>query len=238
MSKSLAIVGSLILAALVVGGFANNLETTARLLSAASPIVTVCLALFALHVWRVQLVMKRRFEVAEEALKVSQEIVYALSEIRGLWGPTGEGGTRKRKPTETKDESERLDHAFVPFERLSHYDGLFATMSKSVILVEIHLGPELAKQMRNLLGVRMTIWLAARSVARLSSKVIPNEEDQRRINEGDAILYETKTTDDEDPSNNDVLSPQIAAYFAAIEAECRRYLSTPRFKDSLDIWIP
>jgi hypothetical protein len=68
MNKVLTLVACLLFAVLVVSGFGSNFEDTTRLLSAVSPIVTVCLALFALHVWRVQLVMRRRFEVAEEAL--------------------------------------------------------------------------------------------------------------------------------------------------------------------------
>src|SRR4051812_26074365 len=129
MHKPRVFIGSLILAAIVVAGgtwMANHFEQSVKLISAISPIITVSLAVFAVHVWRVQLVTKRRFEVAEEALQTSKHVVYALSDIRSVGGFSNEGRTRKRGADETPDESERLDHTFVPFERMNRFSDLFA----------------------------------------------------------------------------------------------------------------
>jgi hypothetical protein len=228
---------SLAVAAVVVGGggwFADHFENGVRLISAVSPVITVSLAIFAVHVWRVQLVTKRRFEVAEEALSTSQEVVYALSGIRSVGGWSNEGQTRKRGENETKEESERLDHAFVPFERISHFSELFAKMMKSVVLVEIHFGSTMANHMRILLDARGEIIMAARGMERMSRKDWPTDKDESRMNKYMAVLYEGYG--DAIENEKDVLSEKIKAAFAAIEAECRKHLAIPSLKNSLRLW--
>jgi apolipoprotein N-acyltransferase len=72
MRKPRVVIGCLVAAAIVVGGvtwIANHFEQSVKLISAISPVITVSLALLAMHVWRVRLVTRRRFEVAEEALQ-------------------------------------------------------------------------------------------------------------------------------------------------------------------------
>lgn len=237
MIRRWVMVGSLVGAAIVVAGLtwaARHFDSSVKLISAVSPIITVSLALFAVHMWRVQLVLKRRFEVAEEALQISKQAVYAFSAIRSVGGFSNEGETRKRRPNETKDESERLDHAFVPFERMNRFNDVFATMTKSVVLVEIHFGTALANHMRALLDIRSDIALAARGMERMSRKDLPSDDDEKRMNKYMAALYEA--FGDETEEYKDVLTAKIKAAFNAIETECRKHLAVPTFWSSARLW--
>lgn len=119
-----------------------TLDAFAKVISALSPIVTVCLALFALHVWKIQLVSKRRFEVAEAALSESQSAVYALEAIRNMGAFATEGSTRAKEEGETPEDTSRLNSAHVPIERINRYNDQFAALWKTIILAEIHLGKD------------------------------------------------------------------------------------------------
>src|SRR3981081_3209586 len=170
MSKRAVIAWALVGAAIIMAlqdGSGMTFDTFTKLISALSPIVTVCLAIFAFHVWRVQLVAKRRFEVAEEALSTSQLVVYALEHIRMPGAFSSEGGTRKRGKEETEEETKRLDEAFIPYERANRYKEQFAQLNKSIILTEIHLGKELAGAMRVLVDARNRVLGAASGLRRV-----------------------------------------------------------------------
>jgi len=237
MNRRWAMVGSLLGAAIVVAGLtwvACHFDNSVKLISAVSPILTVSLAFFAVHMWRVQLVVKRRFEIAEEALQISKQAVYAFSAIRSVGGFSNEGETRKRGLNETPDESERLDHAFVPFERMNRFNEVFATVTKSAMLVEIHFGTALANHMRDLLDIRSEIALAARGMERMSRKDMPSDHDEKRMNKYMAALYEGYG--DETEEHKDVLTPRIKAAFNAIETECRKHLAIPTFWSSARLW--
>jgi hypothetical protein len=211
-----------------------TLDIFTKLVSALSPIVTVCLALLALHVWRVQLVAKRRFEIAEEALSHSQAAVYALQDIRNPAAFASEGSTRKKTKSETEEESLQLDTAFIPYERMNRYNEQFAELGKTIILVEIHLGKEPADAMRVLLGARNSVLVAARQLYRLSDpKLEITEARQKRIYQYQAVIWQTREYDPDDPSNDDVLSRKIDEAMAKIERLCRSALAVPKLIQSI-----
>jgi hypothetical protein len=81
------IVGTILL--VVVLAPLGMLEALGKLIGAVSPIVTVGLAIFGVIVWRVQLVSKRHFEVAEEALSAT---LGACQALRGAVCCAGEVG--------------------------------------------------------------------------------------------------------------------------------------------------
>jgi hypothetical protein len=155
MKKGWVIYWSVLVSAIILGPLLwvppGAIEAAAKVLGAVSPVVTVGLAIFGVFVWRVQLVAKRRFELAEEALVATFSVVYALQAIRSPFSWSGEGSTRKADPKETPDEKEKLDHAFVPWERMAAHNDKFAALEKSTLLMEAHFPGSLTENMRVLL---------------------------------------------------------------------------------------
>jgi hypothetical protein len=237
MSKRAVIAGTLVgISALMLLRDATGmtLETFTKLGWALSPIVTVCLALLALHVWRVQLVAKRRFEIAEAALSESQAAVYALEAIRNIGAFGTEGSMREKEKGETEEDTIRLNTAYVPIERINRYDDQFAALWKTIILAELHLGKEVAEAMRVFLGARNKVLIAARQLYRLRHPKLELTPDrQRRIEQYEAVIWQTRQDDPDDPLINDKLSKEIDAAMATIERVCRSALAVPKLRDSV-----
>lgn len=213
-----------------------TMDAFAKVVTALSPIVTVCLALFALHAWRIQLVSKRRFEVAEAALSECQAAVYALEAIRNMGAFANEGSTRTKEEGETPEDTLRLNSAYVPIERINRYNDQFAALWKTIILAEIHLGKEVSESMRVLLSARSRILLAARQLYRLRDpKLELTSQRQKHIEQYEAVVWQTRH---EDPDlqkahSNDVLTKEIEAAMAKIERVCRTALAVPKLRDSI-----
>jgi hypothetical protein len=209
-----------------------SIEAFAKVLGALSPIVTVGLAVYALFVWRVQLVGKRRYEIAEEALSCSQAVVYALEDIRNPAALDTEGSTREKSKTETEDQTFHLNRAFIPFERRRKYDDQFTDLAKSIVLAQTHYGTELADAMRVLQKAEESVARAARFVYRVSDPRMEKTKDQvRLIQERQAVIWQTREDTPDDKSNDDALSRKIDAAMATIERVCRAALVEPTFRD-------
>lgn len=217
----------------------RNIETIAKLASAMSPLISVLAIVFALHVWRVQLVAKRRFEVAEEALTISRTIVYALSSIRNVAGFSSEGATRKASEGEAAEQTERLNNAYVPFERAERYNDQFASLGKSIIISEIHLGKEMSGAMQVLMSARARIFVAASGLRRLNDPKLELTPDrQKRISRYEAVIWETRDYDTDSADDEDVLSQEIDNAIDRIERLCRKFLTPPRFRDAFRLVGP
>jgi hypothetical protein len=219
---SLTVLGTLLWAP------AGAIEAFAKLLGAVSPMVTVGLAIFGLFVWRMQLVAKRRFELAEEALVAVFSVVYALESIRGPFSWAGEGGSRKAGPNETPKQKEDLDHAFVPWERMATHADKFTALEKSALLIETHFGEEVPKQMRVLLIARARIGNASNMMRRLSGIGSLGEGTQKTYDKAHAVLYASGARDPDTPSIDDVLTEDIEMAKGAIVTALRPHIAPPR----------
>lgn len=203
------------------------IEAFGKVLGALSPIVTVGLAIFGLFIWRVQLVAKRRFELAEEALVNTFAVVYALEAIRSAFSWSTEGSTRKQGENETPEQKEKLDQAFVPFERLNAHADKFSALAKSSLLMEAHFDRSVTDNMRVLLGARGRIGSAANMIRKLEGMQPLREGSQKTYDRLHAILYASGARDPEHPAYDDVLSEEIEKSRDAIVAELRPHLEEP-----------
>jgi hypothetical protein len=103
-------------------------------MSIADVITSISVAIAALafiagiNAWRREFVGKRRIELAESVLALFYEAQDAIREIRNPFSYVGEGATRKRSESETEEESQLLDKAYVVFERYKKREKLFAEL--------------------------------------------------------------------------------------------------------------
>jgi hypothetical protein len=209
-------------------------EGLGKVLSALSPIVTVLLAIFGVFVWRLQLVAKRRFELAEEALVNTHAVVYALEAIRSPFSWNTEGRTRKQGENETPDQKEKLDQAFVPFERMNAYADRFSALAKSSLLMEAHFEKAVADNMRVLLAARGRIGNAANMIRMLSDQQMSGAT-TKTYHQMHAILYATGKRDPDHAMLDDVMTEEIHSARDAIAAELKPYLVEPTFSTLLRI---
>jgi hypothetical protein len=213
----------------------GTVEAFGKLLGGIAPLVTVCLAIFGVFVWRLQLVAKRRFELAEEALVATFAVVYALEAIRSPFAWGGEGSTRKQGENETAEQKEKLDQAFVPFERMAAHADAFSALAKSALLMEAHFDKPVADSMRLLLGARGQIASSANMMRRLSGLGPLAEGSQKTYDRCHAVLYASGSRDSENPAYDDVLSEEIENARKAILAELKSYLAEPTLKSVMRV---
>lgn len=105
----------------------------------------------ALTVWR------RRFDIAEQVLAATYEVRDALSWARGRVRSSNEGRTRIATEIESPEVKEYRDSAFVPIERLQATSKAFATLQTLQDSVAAHFGPEGAKPISDIFGIRHEI---------------------------------------------------------------------------------
>ena len=122
---------------------------------------TVIGALVVLVSWRIQLIGKRRFEFAEDALIAFSEAKEALAYVRNPFGYQGEGSTRERDKYETDQQQRHRDKYFVPIERLRKVNDRFSGLEKIQLLSRYHFGQEAYKAFQVLYDARAEVIVSA-----------------------------------------------------------------------------
>lgn len=195
--------------------------------TASSWIVPFILSILGLAWWRLQLIGKRRFEIAEEALIAFMGAKDALAFVRNPGGHSGEGKTRKRAEHETPDVSAALDRYFVPIERLNAVSEKFAPLRKTQILCQYHLGREAGDAFESLFDSRHSVLLAAHLLAedaRRRRELSPEEREQSKEFYRD--VYATG-------GENDRIAMRLEKAQQTLESICKPYL---KFENVLWPW--
>lgn len=200
------------------------------------PLITATLAIVGLYAWHRQLIAKRHFEVAEQALVAFYGADRAIEAIRSPFGHSGEGKTRPREPAESTAETAERDADFVPFERINSHNQAFVELEKTALVVDVHFGPDIGRLMRQPLTARMQVVMAARSIIRygksLPSSTATSPSLEKRLRKWDAVLYATgnKPGDAEvDVEDVDEVTVEMAAAKTKVEAALRPRLAIPGF---------
>lgn len=96
----------------------NIIESISVIVAAVSVIVGV-------NAWRREYVGKRNLELAEEVLALFYEARDVISYIRNPFSYVGEGSTRKSDPSESLEDKQFFDRAYIVFERYNKRQELF-----------------------------------------------------------------------------------------------------------------
>jgi hypothetical protein len=221
---TVVVVGTILL--VVVLAPPGMLEAIGKLIGAVAPIVTVGLAIFGVFVWRLQLVAKRRFELAEAGLSATIAVIMALDAVRDplRFGSEGEG--RTPDPNEGADDKRRLDNLYVSLARMGHFKEEFTSLEKQAMILEAHFGREVTRHMWDILRVRNKIRAAVMTLRDLRPDFLEGEN--LRVYR---MLHRVLAGNSENPANDDEVSFEIRASKEKLFAALRPYLEEPRFWD-------
>jgi len=78
--------------------------------------------------WRKEFIGKRKIELAENVLTLFYQASDVINFMRSSYVHSGEGKSRKRLESETKEETELLDKANVTFERYQRHSEFFSEL--------------------------------------------------------------------------------------------------------------
>lgn len=138
------------------------LKAAPPIVQAVSIAVTAAFAVISLRAWRTQLVGKRRFEIAEQAIVAVYKAKDALDWIRNGASFGGEATERPRHDRESEGDARLRDTYFVPFKRIKDTSDDFAELSKVRLLCKAYFGDEVVKKIEVLFQALTQVRLSAR----------------------------------------------------------------------------
>jgi hypothetical protein len=210
------------------------MDEAIRVAQLLSPLLTVAVAIVGLRAWYWQLIAKRRFEVAEQAMTVFERANDALSIIRTqvLFG-----GERVEIP-EGLDAAERAAHRKYGtyFVRLSDHAAAFETIRLSQVLCELHISQKAADALHVLFVVRHRVQNAAYMLftedQELNSTEDPEKRAQirKRIRSYTSDLIENRATGNK-PMPTDRSSLELDQARETLSTECKPLLREQTLRD-------
>lgn len=195
-------------------------------------LLTVVLFVFGVVVWRLQLVAKRRFEVAEQALSAFYRASDGLSRLRGTMLWEGELALVEVPPNLDKEQEMRVRRYNVYAARAEAAAPAFAELRMAQILAEIHLGSAAAKAMDVPVRCRQEVFVAVdelhgglpSSAAGLQGDAL-KEHNELQASMRRAISERRRA--DGTPRDDDELSKKLDVAKLELEAACRPFLDDP-----------
>ena len=162
--------------------------------------ITLASIVVGLILWRIQLVAKRRFEVAEEALIAFASAKDAITYVRNPFSFGGEGRTRERSEGEAEEDAQRRDRHFVPFERLNTVSDKFSGLYKTQLLCRYHFGEDAYNALGELFKARQRVRISASLLAKAADRgYVPEnrmDEHLKRIEKWEADIWVGADEDD------------------------------------------
>lgn len=203
-----------------------------------SPLLTVGVAIIALRAWYWQLVAKRRFEVAEQAMTVFEGANDALSGIRSRVS-FGVEEERVEVPPYLDGDEKRLHRKYgIYFDRANDRAEAFKSIRLTQVLCELHISKSAADALNTLLQVRHKALAAVHMLIIDNPALHQQQEPEKR----DAMLKRNRAYEDDllenrgtgdKPMPTDRLSQQLEDARATLEAECRPLLREQSLREFL-----
>lgn len=132
------------------------------IVQAISIAITAFFAVRSLRAWRIQLVGKRKFEVAEETILAANKAFESLQWIRNGAVFSNEAKDRPKEGPELDNDARLRDTYWVPLKRIHDSADQWAELGKVRLLCKIHLGSEAADAAEELFKVRREVTVASR----------------------------------------------------------------------------
>ena len=160
------------------------MDTFVKLIQALAPVVTVGLAVFGLFVWHWQLVGKRKFEIAEQAVTVWRRANDGLSHVRDPFVRGSEGELVKIDEKITGKKRENAERHRYIYERLNNITDAFKDVRVTQILVDLHIDHQTARAFDILFRVRHLIRVDADEVTYPAHVILRYEIERALIEAG------------------------------------------------------
>ncbi len=203
------------------------MDTFIKALQVLGPLVTVALAVFGLFVWYWQLIAKRKFEIAEQAVTEWRRANDGLTYVRNPWVKAGEGDSIKVDASFTGKARENAERHRFTYERLGHVQDTFKDVRLTQILVDLHISSQAARTFDVLFRVRHLVQVDADALIEDFSEqfATPEQmlENQQRRNDYRRGIAEKRNKDGK-PDPSDVYSRVLDEASEVLESECRQIL--------------
>ncbi|MFC1492940.1 hypothetical protein ACFL6O_03200 [candidate division KSB1 bacterium] len=169
-------------------------------------------AIFGINSWRVELLGKKRYELAEEVLALFYKSKDVIAHIRNPFAWGGEGQSREPGPDESPDEKRAYDQAYVFFERYQEHKEVFNRLLALRYRFIVLFGQDKAAPFSEIQKTVHEILGTARMLSRFWKEGKYNEYTQKYEN----VVW--------DHGDEDQINTRINKAVADMEAFCNRII--------------
>jgi hypothetical protein len=215
------------------------METLVKIIQAIAPLVTVGLAVFGLFVWYWQLVAKRKFEIAEQAITV-----WRLIHVRNPFVYGGEGDSINIDSSFVGKKRQNAERHRYVYERLRNISDAFQQVRLTQILVDLHISNMAAQSFDALFRVRHLVQVDASMLiddfdecieevpAQTPDDVQRRKEYLERRRDYRRGITERRDKDGK-PHEDDKYSQVLDEAKEVLESECRQILRPKTLREFL-----
>jgi hypothetical protein len=212
--------------------------TVADILESISLIIAAWTVIIGVNAWRHEFIGKRRIELAEEVLALFYEARDVISYIRSPFGFVGEGGSRKSSESESPEEKQFYDRAYVVVERYNKNKELFNKIYSMRYRFMAQFGKEASVPFDDLRKIVNDIFISSQMLAdywkdqgrrtwKTEAEFKKHLEEKR---EYEAVFWEMSA--DRDP-----ITPRVSAVISNIEDRCNAIIGKKTTLQRLWVWI-
>lgn len=172
----------------------------------AVAVVSACWAIISgVGAWKREFIGKRRIDLAEQLLAKFFEVKDAVRYIRNPWSSVQEGKIRERAESESSEESQLLDRAFVVVERYQEKERVFAEFNTLKYRCMASFGPQTETIFADTNRAVNSVFVSARLLAthywKRQGRVPMTSDEFEKHLEGmrrhEGIFYDLGSEDDE-----------------------------------------
>jgi hypothetical protein len=187
------------------------------------PLGSLAAAIVGLGIWRYQLIAKRRYEIAEQALTVVNAAVIALYRIR-----------RAKADSEAiaslNPEGLNAEPWMATQFALQGSDADFTNLDSASKLIAMHFGDKTAQPFLDLQEIHRDMWAAQRGLyhRRPAQRVYPTPDEKRQLDEWKRALSQQ--------ADDDVITQRIDALDRTIKSRFAKHLRPSIWRLFLPSW--
>jgi hypothetical protein len=140
----------------------NVIQLGAAIIAALSAVIAACSFVSGVSAWKREFIGKRRIELAESVLAMFYEAEVVIRDMRNPFSSIDEVKSRVHADNETKEDSRRLNQAYVFSERYQKHEKLFAELRSMEYRFRATFGAEAGEPFQEMHEVLNEIFRSAR----------------------------------------------------------------------------
>jgi hypothetical protein len=197
-------------------------------LSSNISVIAACgVAIYGVTAWRREHIGKQRIDLAEEVLALFYEARDAIQSIRSPVSFGGEGRTREHSGTETPEQKDARDRAYVVFERYKQYQDVFNRLNTIRYRYVAKFGMAHSQPFDELDLALKKVLIAARMLSQLWAERMREDASQERAEQYERRLEKYEKSFWAGHDENDEIEGRMQTAIEEIEKTARDIIDSP-----------
>lgn len=209
-----------------------------EILKNLSIIVASATAIYGIGSWRREYVGKKRAELAEEVLCLFYEARDAVQHIRNPFSHANEGNSRKADESETPEQKEAYDRAYVLIERFNTHIELFNKMHSVRYRFMAQFGPGAGKPFEDFRRILNEIQVSAQALARAWAEKYRHFRTDTQETDHYNFIRKQESIFWEGLPEEDIIKPGVENCIEDIEKICRPIIDNKSVLRFISDWHP